>query len=284
MKDVIQNKLEDYNPQTKEDEENAIKEITQEIALYGLSEAGFFEHAIFQGGTCLRIIHQLDRFSEDLDFALRSPSLNFNLDEYLKKVSETMRVYGYEVEITGEDKADSNVKSRFLKDDSIKKLLHLEHNHEARKKIQIKIEIDTAPPAGDKVESNYIDFPTQTMIMTHDIPSLLAGKTHALLCRPFVKGRDWYDYLWYVSKGAPINISMLKNALNQYGPWKNKEIDIDKEWLHINLNQKITSIDWSDAKKDIDKFLRPDKKKSLQFWSEDFFLKMTEKFIRTQSF
>ena len=284
MKDVIQNKLEDYNPQTKEDEENAIKEITQEIILYGLSESGFFEHAAFQGGTCLRIIHQLDRFSEDLDFALRSPSLNFNLDEYLKKVSETMRIYGYEIEISGEDKADSNVKSRFLKDDSIKKLLHLEHKHEVRKKIQIKIEIDAAPPADDRVESNYIDFPTQSMIMTHDIPSLLAGKTHALLCRPFVKGRDWYDYLWYVSKGASININMLKNALNQHGPWKDKQVDIDKEWLRKNLNQKIKSINWNDAKKDIDKFLRPEKKKSLQLWSEDFFLKMTDKFISRQTF
>lgn len=277
MKDIIQERLESYDPQTREDEENAIKEITQEVALYGLEEAGFFEHAIFQGGTCLRIIHGLDRFSEDLDFALRWPSPEFDLNKYLLEASKTMRPYGYEIEIAGEDKADNSVKSRFLKDESIKKLLKFGHRQDPKKKIQIKVEVDINPPTGDKVESNYLDFPTQFMVMTHDISSLFAGKTHALLCRNYVKGRDWYDYLWYISKNAKVNLRMLENALNQSGPWKGQNQYIDDKWLHEKLHEKISGINWDDAKQDVERFLRPDKKKTLKLWSEDFFLKMTRK-------
>jgi predicted nucleotidyltransferase component of viral defense system len=278
MKDLIQEKLASYQPETDEDEENALKEITQEIALYGLMEAGFFEQGIFQGGTCLRVIHGLDRFSEDLDFALRMPDPSFDLNKYLVKVSETMKLYGYKIEVTGENNAHKNIKSRFLKDDSIKKLLNFEHKHDLRKKIQIKIEVDVNPPTGDKTEPNYLDFPTQFMVITHDIPSLLAGKTHALLCRDYIKGRDWYDYLWYISKNAKINLPMLENALNQHGPWKDQELKIDNEWIHEKLNEKINSINWENAKQDVARFLKADKKSTLKLWNEDFFLKMTKKF------
>lgn len=279
MKDVIQEKLQSYNPQTDEDEENAIKEITQEVALYALAEAGFFEQAIFHGGTCLRMIHRLDRFSEDLDFALRSPNSQIDLDKYLQNVSKTMKVFGYGIEVTGADNADKSVKSRFLKDDSIKKILKFEHKQDIRKKIQIKIELDINPPIGFEMEANYLDFPTQFMLITHDIPSLFAGKTHALLCRNYVKGRDWYDYLWYISKGAQLNLKMLENALHQTGPFQGEKLSLGKEWLHENLNKKIMAINWDEAKKDVEKFLKPDKKKTLSLWSEDFFLKMTDKLI-----
>jgi predicted nucleotidyltransferase component of viral defense system len=283
MKDVIQEKLESYDPQTNEDEENAIKEITQEVVLYGLDEAGFFKHAVFQGGTCLRIIHGLDRFSEDLDFVLKTPTPDFDLNRYLTKVSETMKLYGYGIEVTGEDKANESVKPRFLKDDSIKKLLKFSHKQDLKKKIQIKVEVDINPPAGDKTEANYLDFPTQFMVVTHDIPSLLAGKAHALLCRSYVKGRDWYDYLWYIRKNEKVNLAMLENALNQLGPWKDQGLKIDKEWLHEKLNEKVNIIHWDEAKRDVERFLKPEEKKTLKLWSEDFFLKMTKKFIADQA-
>lgn len=283
MKDVIQDKLQTYNPETMEEEENAIKEVTQEVALYALAEAGFFEHAAFQGGTCLRVVHQLDRFSEDLYFALRSPQADFNINKYLEDVSKKMTLYGYKIEITGEYKADKTVQSRFLKDESIKKLLQFEHKQDLRKKVQIKIEIDINPPEGAHTEANYLDFPNQFMLITHDIPSLLAGKTHALLCRNYAKGRDWYDYLWYISKNAEINFLMLENALNQVGPWKDLKLKVDKQWLHERLKEKIKLINWKETRKDVERFLKADKKKTLELWSEDFFLKMTNKFINNQS-
>jgi len=279
MNDVIQEKLKSYNAETKEDEENAIKEITQEVALYGLEKSGFFEKAFFQGGTCLRIVHGLDRFSEDLDFVLREPDPEFDLNPYLENVMETMNVYGYKIEVSGEDKADNNGKIRFLKDDSIKKLLDFEHGQDLRKKIQIKVEVDINPPSGDNYEPNYLDFPTDFMITTHDIPSLLAGKCHALLCRNYVKGRDWYDYLWYISKSAVVNLTMFQGAINQLGPWKGRNLDITSEWLHEELNKKVKSIDWEEAKDDVKRFLRPEKKEALNLWNEDFFIKKTTKFI-----
>ena len=279
MKDVIQIKLESYNCETKEDEENAIKEITQEIALYGLKEAGFFEKASFQGGTCLRIIHGVDRFSEDLDFVLRESDPKFDIEPFLQKAIEVMNVYGYKIEISGEDKADKKLKTRFLKDDSIKKLLNFENKLDLRKKIQIKVEVDINPPKGAIDEINYLDFPIDFMVTTHDLSTLLSGKCHALLCRSYIKGRDWYDYLWYVSKGVKINIEMFQEAINQLGPWQGQKIEITKEWLGRELENKIKTINWDDVKKDVERFLRPEKKKTLELWSEDFFIKKTKKFI-----
>ena len=282
MKDVIQQKLQTYNPQSEEEEENAIKEITQEVALYGLEKAGFFKKAAFLGGTCLRVVHGLDRFSEDLDFVLKEKDFQFDLSEYLDEVVITMNQFGYGIEIEGEDKADANVKSRFIKDDSIKKLLKFEHKLDHRKKIQIKVEIDVNPPAGGNLEANYLNFPTPFMMITHDIPSLLAGKCHALLCRKYVKGRDWFDYLWYICRDSIVNFEMLESALNQLGPWEGEGVKVSKEWLHENLNERIKAINWEKASGDVDRFLNPVKQEGLSLWSEDFFLKMTDRFISNQ--
>jgi hypothetical protein len=280
MKDVIQEKLESYECTTKEDEENAIKEITQELALYGLKEAGFFEKSSFQGGTCLRIIHGLDRFSEDLDFSLKQPDPDFDINPYLERAMEIMDVYGYKIEVSGEDKADNNVKTRFLKDDSIKKLLNFENTLDMRKKIQIKVEVDINPPKGAVDEANYLDFPIDFMVMTHDMSTLLSGKCHALLCRNYIKGRDWYDYLWYISKGTKINFEMFQEAINQLGPWKGQNVNVTSDWLQIQFEKKIRALDWIEVRKDVQRFLKPNKKETLKLWSEDFFIKKTKKFIR----
>ena len=279
MNDVIQDKLNSYKCETREDEENAIKEITQEVALYGLKESGFFEKVSFQGGTCLRIVHGLDRFSEDLDFVLKKPNPHFDINLYIEKTIEIMNVYGYEIKVSGVDKADNNVKTRFLKDDSIKKLLDFENILDLRKKIQIKVEVDINPPKGAVDEINYLDFPIDFMIVTNDLPTLLSGKCHALLCRNYIKGRDWYDYLWYIKKGVKINFKMFRDAINQLGPWKNQNIAVTKSWLSEKLEDKIQKLDWNEAKKDVMRFLRPDKNEILDLWSKDFFIKKTKKFI-----
>lgn len=281
MIDVIQQRLSSYNVDTLEDEENALKEISQEVILYALSESGFFEHAAFLGGTCLRINHGLDRFSEDLDFSLRVSNENFDIGDYLDDVLRIMKVYGYEIELGGKENASASVQSRFLKDESLKKLLSFKHKQDTRKKIQIKFEVDINPPAGAGVVADYLSFPTQFMVMTYDLPSLLAGKIHALLCRPYTKGRDWYDLLWYVGQKTKVNITMLENALNQMGPWKDQKIQIDEDWVSEQLILKIKSINWNDAKKDVEKFLKPEKQKTLSLWSEDFFVKMTRKIFIT---
>lgn len=272
MKDIIQNRLDNvYEIKTAEDKLNALKEITQEVALYALYKAGFFEKACFIGGTCLRIVHSLDRFSEDLDFSTKRPESHFDLDAYLEKAIKVMEPYGYNLTIDEKDLSDKSVQSRFLKDDSIKKILTFKHRQDPRQKIKIKVEIDTQPPLGaiDKVE--YIDFPDDFQILAYDIPSLMSGKIHALLCRSYSKGRDWYDFSWYVKNNYSPNLKFLENALNQLGPWKGHNLEISEIFLKKALIQKVQSIDWNDVKEDVRKFLGPDKAKSIELWSPEFF-------------
>ncbi len=284
MKDIIQNRLDNhYDIKTAEGELNALKEITQEVVLYALYKVGFFEKACFIGGTCLRIVHSLDRFSEDLDFSTKSVNPDFDLDMYLEKSMEIMRPYGYELTIDDKDLRDKNVQSRFLKDDSIKKVLTFRHKQDERQKIKIKVEIDTRPSVGAVEKIEYIDFPDDFQILAYDIPSLMSGKIHALLCRPYNKGRDWYDFSWYVKNNFTPNIKLLKNALKQLGPWEGKDIQIDETFLRDTLIEKIKSLKWDDVKQDVRKFLNPEKAQSLDLWSADFFESKVKKLYRLKN-
>jgi len=283
MKDIIQNRLDTYyDERTAEDELNALKEITQEVALYALAKVGFFEKACFMGGTSLRILHSLDRFSEDLDFSTREVDPNFKLDEYLEKAMEVMKPYGYWLTIDEKDLSDKNVQSRFLKDDSIKKVLTFKHLQDERQKIKIKVEIDTNPANGAVEKSEFVDFPDDFQILAYDLPSLMSGKLHALLCRKYVKGRDWYDFSWYVKNNCSPNLELLSNALQQVGPWKGKDIHVDKKFLKETLIEKINSLDWNDVKTDVRKFLSPEKAQSLDLWSSEFFESKVNKLILNQ--
>jgi len=278
VKDIIQNRLDThYNLKSAEDELNALKEITQEAVLYALYKVGFFEKACFMGGTSLRIIHSLDRFSEDLDFSTREVDPKFNLDEYLEKAMKVMKPYGYCLTIDEKDLKDKNVQSRFLKDDSIKKVLTFKHQQDERQKIKIKVEIDTNPPSGAVEKTEFIDFPEDFQILAYDLPSLMSGKLHALLCRAYVKGRDWYDFSWYVKNNCSPNLELLENALKQLGPWKGKDIQVNETFLKDVLIEKINSLNWNDVKVDVRKFLSPEKAQSLDIWSSEFFASKVKK-------
>ncbi len=278
MKDIIQNKLERYQVKTAEDELNALKEITQEVVLHALAKTDFFQKAQFVGGTCLRILHRLDRFSEDLDFSLNVPTPDFKLMPYLEEVGRVTEVYGYRFEISGKDAVDSQVRARFLKDDSIKKVLALRHAQDGGRKIQIKIEVDVNPPVGAQAAVKYCDFPTDFAVSTQELGSLFAGKLHALLCRPYLKGRDWFDFNWYVARGVSPNLPFLSNALKQQGTWKGQDILVDSRWLENRLGEKIDVIRWAEVVQDVARFLTPDRNAELRkVWSRDFFRSRLEK-------
>lgn len=272
MKDIIQNRLDNYyETLTAENELNALKEITQEVALYALYKVGFFEKACFIGGTCLRIVHGMDRFSEDLDFSTRTIDSKFDLDTYLEKAMAVMKPYGYGLTIDDKDLKDKSAQSRFLKDDSIKKILTFKHKQDERQKIKIKVEIDTEPPIGAIEKTEFIDFPDDFQILSYDIASLMSGKIHALLCRPYIKERDWYDFSWYIKNNHSPNLKLLENALKQLGPWKGQSVQVDEKFLKDALIKKVVSLDWDDVKQDVRKFLNLEKAKSLELWSADFF-------------
>jgi len=279
---MIQQRLLSYNCKTDIEEQQAIREITQEVVLAALGRDDFFKHALFQGGSCLRIFYGLNRFSEDLDFILQKPAPDFQLKNYLRYLMDELSAYGYNIEITDREKADSTIKKAFLKDGSLGKVIHLRHSKQTGTpaKIRIKLEVDTNPPLGSGYELQYLDFPFVSAVAVQDKPSLFAGKIHALLCRNYIKGRDWYDFIWYTSQGIGINYEFLASAINQIGLWQNRNVKTDKIWVLGELEKKITSLNWKQVSDDVRPFIRSNEQASLNLWSKELFLGQLRKLKR----
>jgi predicted nucleotidyltransferase component of viral defense system len=277
MIELIQQRLETYKANNAVEEEQATKEILQEVALYSLWRADFFEVAAFQGGTSLRILHKLPRFSEDLDFILKAPNHAFSWSSYLPKLIEGLKEFGLQSEVLDRTKMDKNVREALLKDNSIGNQLNLRfYQGHAAATLRIKLEIDVNPPAGSAFEYTYLDFPLDFEVCHQDLPSNFALKIHALLCRPYLKGRDWYDFNWYIKQRTQPNLPHLQAALYQYGSWKDQSIDVTSKWIVSALNEKIASINWNAAVQDVERFLNAAEKQSLKLWSERFFRSKTE--------
>lgn len=276
---LIQDRLDSYNCKSNIEEEHAVREITQEVALAALGRTEFFKHALFQGGTCLRIFYGLNRFSEDMDFLLKETNRDFELQPHLQAVSDELKAYGYDIEIVDRSKAGIAVRKAFLKDDSLGKVLQFRYANRSGppRKIRVKFEIDTNPPSGSGMEVKYVDFPFISSVTGQDRPSLFAGKLHALLGREYVKGRDWYDFLWYTSQNVGVNYAFLSSALMQQGPWHHKDIQVDLKWCLKHLEDKISSVDWVAAREDVRRFVKTAEHPSLELWSRELFLSQLEK-------
>jgi predicted nucleotidyltransferase component of viral defense system len=279
---MIQQRLLNYNCKTDIEEQQAIREITQEVVLAALGRGDFFKQALFQDGTCLRIFYGLNRFSEDMDFILREATPDFQLKNHIKHLTDELAAYGYNIEITDRDKADATVKKAFLKDDSLGKVIELRHANQTgpMAKLRIKLEVDTNPPSGSGHELKYLDFPFVSSVAVQDRPSLFAGKLHALLCREYIKGRDWYDFIWYTGNRTGINYEFLTSAINQLGPWQGQSITVDKAWLLNELERKITSMNWKQAAEDVRRFVRVAEQPSLDLWSKELFWGQMDKLKR----
>ena len=276
---IIQERLKNYNSLSKQEELSALKEIYQEIALAGLARSEFFKLAAFQGGTALRIVHQLKRFSEDLDFVLLKLSDLFRWQSYLKAIELEFSSFGVNLEIKERADAKGVIKTAFLKEDSFAKILELTYDRlpSDEQKITIKLEIDTQPPEGSNFENAFLTYPYPFSLLIQDFPSLFASKCHALLCRKYEKGRDWFDFLWYITRGVPINQLLLKNALQQAGPFKDQNIPFNKKWLLEEFEKKILSLDWKIAKRDVENFLRPEERKFVENWNQELFISQIKK-------
>ncbi len=271
IEERIKERIKQYDPKTIEDEENVLKEILQEIALYALATTDFFSKALFQGGTALRILYQLPRFSEDLDFILKTPNPAFRWQPYLDNMLKIFEVFGITPEVTDRNKLGAAVQTMFLKDNSIGKLLTLQFKHMGNKKLKIKLEIDTNPPLGSHEENKFLDFPMDYRISVQDLSSNFAGKCHALLCRPYVKGRDWFDLTWYLARKVPVNLTFLQNALQQSGPWAGQFLSVDLPWLFEAVTNKIHEVDWNAAKSDAIRFVNRPYQDSVNLWGVEFF-------------
>lgn len=277
MIELIQQRLDHYQAGNPVEEEQATKEILQEVALYSLWRSGFFEVAAFQGGTSLRILHKLPRFSEDLDFILKEPNPGFEWGGYLDQLLDGLQEFGLQSEALDRSRMDQRVKKALLKNNSISNQLNLSfYRGHPGQKLNIKLEIDVDPPANSGFEYSYLDFPLDFEVCHQDLGSNFSLKIHALLCRPYVKGRDWYDFNWYVKQDIQPNLPHLQAALYQYGPWEGQAMDIDTEWLYHALLEKTAAIDWSEAIRDVERFLNTTEKESLKLWSKRFFTSKIE--------
>jgi predicted nucleotidyltransferase component of viral defense system len=276
---MIQDRLDSYHCQTTLEEEQALREITQEISLAALGRTDFFQQVGFQGGTCLRVFHGMNRFSEDLDFALQLPDASFRLRPYLDALARELAAYGYGLEMEDRSKVEQAVRMAFVKDDSLGNLLRLNYKPATGplRKLRIKLEVDANPPAGAVFETKYLDFPFPSAVCVFDQPSLFAGKLHALLCREYLKGRDWYDFIWYTARRTPANYALLSCALDQIGPWKGQGVRADRAWCAQQLRARIESTDWDRAREDVRRFVERVELPSLDLWSREFFLAQIDK-------
>ena len=277
MNEIIEEKIKKYSVKNINEEVNALKEITQEIILYALAQTDFFSKAYFCGGTCLRIVYGLERFSEDLDFSMTAPDPSFNFNHYMEQVVKILKEYGLDMEV-GRKKDDTFVKVRELKQDSLKWKLSFPTNTRL-KKIMIKLEIDSNPPLHAVVENKILDFPLLHRISVGAKETLFAGKIHALLCRNYSKGRDWYDFLWYIKSGCKINIKHLEAALNQAGPYKEQNVVINRSFLLQEFSKKIDTNNWEAIVKDVEKFLRPHEVATLKLWNAQLFHDRIQKIV-----
>ena len=273
MIEIIQQRLATYRAANTLDEAQALKEILQEVALFALWRGGFFDVAAFQGGTSLRILHKLPRFSEDLDFILKRPNREFQWSRYLGPLQEGLRQFGLESEVLDKSRMDQAIRKAVVKDNAISQQLNLSFvQGPADRSLKIKLEIDVDPPAGSGFDYSYLDFPLDFEVCHQDLSSNFSLKIHALLCGPFLKGRDWFDFLWYLKQGIQPNYPLLTAALNQAGPWKDTQLNVDRMWLQAELRSKIESIDWSAAAEDVSRFLDQIQRESLRIWSTRFFI------------
>ena len=255
-----------------------LREILQQCALLGLARSKFFEHAAFYGGTALRILYDLDRFSEDLDFSLLKPNKNFNLTPFLESLERELLSMGFDVEVTSKKKnTDSVIMSAFLKSNTKIMLLSVTNKSEkthADEKIKIKFEVDTDPPLGFELESKVILNPVPFYVLTYKPADLFAGKMHAMLCRNWknrIKGRDWYDFIWFLQKKTPLHLSHLEKRMKQ-STHLDKKDNLTEKKLKEFLAQKIKKIDWKNATEDIKPFIYDSS--TLKLWNKQFFLSL----------
>ena len=284
MMSSIQSMMERYQPQNAEAYRNALKEIVQEIALYGMSKSGFFQEGAFYGGTALRIFYGLHRFSQDMDFSLVHPNPSFALSDYLPAVEEELSAVGLKMRVEQKNKTKvTDIQSAFIKGGTLIQIISIQQTDEVlipgihkQEQLKIKLEVDTNPPPGAGFELRYALRPVPYVVRLYDKPSLFAGKIHAVLCRNWarrIKGRDLYDYVWYLSQDTPVNLFHLQKRLEQSDRWDSSK-QLALQDTKDMLKERFSQLDFEAAKKDVIPFLSD--ASELDLWNAGFFQAITE--------
>lgn len=281
---MIEAMLARYDIHDTESHYQALREVMQEVALAGLYRGGFFQQAAFYGGTALRIFYQLDRFSEDLDFSLLEPADNFSLEPYFAAIQKEFVALGLKVNISAKRKARKTpIESAFLKSDTAIHLLQIQglysQTWSPSRPVKIKFEVDTQPPLGFRTEEKLLLLPFSFHVKCYQIGDLYAGKVHALLYRSWknrVKGRDWYDFEWYVRHGDSVHLAHFLERAQQSGELTGQS-SITLEALRELLRQRIEQVDFEQAKADVKPFIKHSD--VLDIWSQGYFQALVERVV-----
>ena len=278
MNSLIRSILPDPLPGNVNGLVNALREIMQSLALLGLWRAKFFEHAAFYGGTSLRILYGSDRFSEDLDFSLLKPSTVFDFSVYASALQNELKAFGFDVTFEVRHKSiRTAIESAFLKGNTYEQLIVIKAPEEIpsginrQSMIKVKLEVDTEPPMGFNTEMKYVFSPVQFAVRTYTLPSMFAGKIHAMLFRKWknrVKGRDWYDFAWYASYHPVLNLNHLEKRMRQSGDYTDKA-HLSKNKLMDFIEKAIVDVDIDQARKEVAPFVSDPK--VLDIWDKGFF-------------
>lgn len=269
MNEVFNQMMSLHKREGLEGERNALYEVMQQIVLSGLYRGGFFNEAAFYGGTCLRIFYGLKRYSEDMDFSLLKKDPDFSLEKYFPAIIEEARLLGREITISKKNKKEfSRVESAFLKDNTDVYNLSFATD----KTLKIKIEVDIDPPLGFKTEQKLLMLPFSFTTRCVSAGDLFAGKMHAIIFRQWknrIKGRDWYDFEWYVRNRIPLNFSHLQERAKEFNG-----IELTKESLRHLLRERFENADIKQVKDDVLPFI--DGHHELDIWSNDYFIQLID--------
>ena len=283
---IISNLLEQYGCTSIQEHRNALKEIVQSLVLIGLTRSNFFNKAAFYGGTALRKFYELQRFSEDLDFSLMNPDKGFSLNPYIDSVKKILRSYGFEMNVETRNKVnDSPIKSAFVKGDTLTQLISFTAMQPPisgvprNEKIKVKFEVDANPPLGASYEVKTQLQPELYQVRLYDLPSQAAGKISAVLTRSWgnrVKGRDYYDYIWFLQKNITVNFYHLQQRLLQYDPLGT----FTERSIIEMLCRRFASIDFKKVRDDILPFIKKEDVRKLDYWNDTTFIDSTKQYLR----
>jgi len=279
MNEAIRQILAKYEIRSLDDSLRALREVMQEIALLGLWRSKFFERAAFYGGTALRVLYGLERFSEDLDFSLLEKREGFDLGDYSDALKRELASFGFSVEIESKlKKAGAAIQSSFLKADTLTQMITVEFEKDLVQQVprnqvmKIKLEIDNDPPPGFSTKTRYLLRPVPFAVRTFSLPDLFAGKMHTVLCREWksrIKGRDWYDLVWFAAYHPEIHLSHLEQRMRQTGHWAGPSPLTAAEFRDL-LARRIDRVDIDQIRREVEPFVKDTA--SLALWSSEFFL------------
>jgi predicted nucleotidyltransferase component of viral defense system len=272
MADIFDQMLSRYEILTKDDERNAKHEVMQQIALAGLYRAQFFDKAAFYGGTCLRIFHGLQRFSENMDFSLLKKDEDFSIENYFNSIENEFKALGRKVEIYKKEKKEqSKEESAFLKDNT--DIYNIQFQTETS--VKIKLEVDKDPPLFFQTEHKLLLLPFSFMTRCLTLSGLFAGKMHAFLFRKWrnrVKGRDWYDFEWYIRNQIPLDFNHFLERTIQSESIERGSLTINE--LRKLVKKRIDNTKIELVTSDVSPFIK--NPKDLEIWSNDYFRQLVD--------